>query len=84
VAVGLYDRLSLNIEEGEEKLKTIGKKREWKGEFQHSVLFSALMTIARDIVFRVTDTHISNEADAPLRPSLKSLHIYDYSIRHRI
>jgi hypothetical protein len=31
VAVGLYDRLFFNIEEGEEKLKTIGKKREENG-----------------------------------------------------
>ena len=41
VAVGLYDRLFFNIEEGEEKLKTIRKKREVKGIFQLSILFTA-------------------------------------------
>lgn len=48
MAVGLYDRLFFNIEEGEEKLKTIGKKREGNVEFQLSVLLSAVM---RSIAF---------------------------------
>jgi phosphoglycerol transferase MdoB-like AlkP superfamily enzyme len=45
VAVGLYDRLFFNIEEGEEKLKTIGKKREGNVEFQLSRLFSAVIFV---------------------------------------